>query len=238
MYFSSNIATLRKRRKESQDDLSSSLDIPRSTWSGYERGVAQPNFETLIKISNYFNITIDNLLIPDLANLSESKIIEIERQREFDLQGKYLRVLATTVDHNDNENIELVPHAASAGYTTGYSDTQFIGELSKFKLPFLGKNKTHRTFQIKGDSMPPLKSGYWVTGEYIQNFNEIKDGKPYILVTKNDGIVFKLIYNKIKTENMLLLVSTNPNYEPYKLSIKEVLEVWGFVNSINTDFDI
>ena len=86
--------------------------------------------------------------------------------------------------------------------------------------------------------MPPLKSGYWVTGEYIQNFNEIKDGKPYILVTKNDGIVFKLIYNKIKTENMLLLVSTNPNYEPYKLSIKEVLEVWGFVNSINTDFDI
>jgi len=238
MFFSSNIAILRKRRKESQEDISSSLEIPRSTWSGYERGIAQPSFETLIKISNYFKVSVDNVLVPDLKNLAESKLIEIEREREYDVNGKHLRVLTTTVDADDNENIELVPQAASAGYTTGHSDAQFVGELSKFQLPFLGRNKTHRTFQIKGDSMPPLKSGYWVTGEYVQNFEEIKDGKPYIVITENDGIVFKLAYNKIAESKALMLVSTNPIYEPYMINVEEIIEVWGFVNSINTEFEL
>lgn len=238
MFFSKNIALLRKRKRFSQEDLSSSLDIPRSTWSGYERGIAQPNFETLIKIAEFFKVSIDNILVPNLTELSESKLIEIEREREYDVQGRHLRVLATTVDSDDNENIELVPQAASAGYTTGYSDTNFVQDLEKFKLPFLGRNKTHRTFQIKGDSMPPLKSGYWVTGEYIQDFGSIKDGKPYILVTKEDGIVFKLVYNKIDSLKSLMLVSTNPIYEPYLVNIEDVLEVWGFVNSINTEFEV
>ena len=238
MYFSKNIALLRKRRKKSQDDLSSSLDIPRSTWSGYERGIAQPNFETLIKISTYFQVSIDNILIPDLSQLSESKLVEIEREREYDVSGKHLRVLTTTVDSDDNENIELVPQKASAGYTTGYSDPKFVEELAKFQLPFLGHNKTYRTFQISGDSMPPLKSGYWITGEYVQDLSDIKDGKPYIILTENEGIVFKLIYNQIETSKSLLLVSTNPIYEPYLVPVEEVLEVWKFVNSINTDFEI
>ena len=238
MYFSTNIAVLRKRRKVSQEDLSSSLDIPRSTWSGYERGIAQPNFETLIKISEYFSVSIDNILVPDLKNLPESKLVEIEREREYDIQGAHLRVLATTVDSDDNENIELVPQAASAGYTSGYSDTNFVQDLDKFKLPFLSKNKTYRTFQLKGDSMPPLKSGYWVTGEYVHDFNDIKDGKPYILITKDDGIVFKLAYNKIDDLKSLMLVSTNPIYEPYLVNVEDVLEVWAFVNSINTDFEM
>lgn len=238
MYFSSNIALLRRRRNKSQDDLSSSLDIPRSTWSGYERGIAQPNFDTLIRISEYFKVSIDNILIPELSKLPESKLVEIEREREYDVSGKHLRVLTTTVDSEDNENIELVPHKASAGYTTGHSDPKFVQELAKFQLPFLGHNKTYRTFQLNGDSMPPLKTGFWVTGEYVQDLSDIKDGKPYIVLTQNDGIVFKLVYNKIENNKSLMLVSTNPIYEPYLVPVEEVLEVWRFVNSINTEFDI
>jgi len=238
MNFAKNIALLRKRKKRSQDDLSSSLGIPRSTWSGYERGISEPSFTTLIKISEYFKVSIDNILVPDLTKLPESKISAIEREREYDLEGKHIRVLTTTVDSDDNENIELVPQKASAGYTTGHSDPKFVQELAKFQLPFLGRNRTHRTFQIKGDSMPPLKTGYWVTGSYLQDLSEIKDGKPYIIVTKNDGIVFKLVYNKIENSKSLLLVSTNPIYEPYLVPVEEILEVWQFVNSINTEFDI
>ena len=238
MNFSTNIATLRKRRKQSQDEISSILDIPRSTWSGWERGISEPNYGTLIKISEYFKVSIDNLLVPSLKDLPESKLSEIEREREYDLEGKHLRVLTTTVDSDDNENIELVSQKASAGYTTGHSDPNFVKELAKFQLPFLGKNKTYRTFQLKGDSMPPLKSGYWVTGEYLENLSEIKDGKPYIILTENDGIVFKLAYNQIEENKSLLLVSTNPIYEPYHVKIEEVVEVWKFVNSINTDFEV
>ena len=238
MNFAKNIAILRKRRKQSQDEVSSSLNIPRSTWSGWERGISEPNYSTLIKISNFFKVSIDNLLVPQFSGLTESKISEIEREREYDLEGKHLRILTTTIDSDDNENIELVPHKASAGYTTGHSDPKFVQELAKFQLPFLGQNRTYRTFQIQGDSMPPLKSGYWVTGEYVQDLSDIKDGKPHIVITQNDGIVFKLTYNQIESNKSLLLVSTNPIYEPYQLPVDEILEVWKFVNSINTEFDI
>ena len=37
--------------------------------------------------------------------------------------------------------------------------------------------------------MPPVTEGSWVTGEFIQNWKHIRDGYPYIVVTKDDGIV-------------------------------------------------
>jgi hypothetical protein len=83
--------------------------------------------------------------------------------------------------------------------------------------------------------MPPVASGSFVTGEYVQNWNTLKSGYPYILVTKDDGIVFKIVYNKIKENKSLQLVSTNPLYEPYEVDIRDVLEVWKFVNFISSE---
>ena len=53
MYFSQNLKFLRKRRKKSQVQLATELDIKRTTLSGYEKNV-QPPFRTLIKIFQYF----------------------------------------------------------------------------------------------------------------------------------------------------------------------------------------
>jgi len=52
------------------------------------------------------------------------------------IKGSNLRVLATTVDIANNENIEMVAEKAKAGYTTGYADPEFISELPVFQFPF------------------------------------------------------------------------------------------------------
>ena len=52
-----------------------------------------------------------------------------------------------------------------------------------------------------------------------------KPGQGYVIVTKDDGIVFKRVYNRIKDNKTLLLVSLNPAYQPYEVHIKEV---WKF----------
>ncbi|HCA83304.1 MAG TPA: transcriptional regulator, partial [Flavobacteriales bacterium] len=70
---------------------------------------------------------------------------------------------------------------------------------------------------------------------YVQNWNTLKSGYPYILVTKDDGIVFKIVYNKIKENKSLQLVSTNPLYDPYEVDVRDVLEVWKFVNFISNE---
>ena len=224
MYFASNLKFLRKRRKKSQMDLAEELDLIRTTLSGYEKNV-QPPFKVLIKISDYFNVSLDALIKYDLSALSEFQLSQIEKGFDVDITGSKLRLLTISVDSEGKENIEMVPVKAHAGYTTSYGDVDFIASLPKFKLPFLPTNKTYRTFQIKGDSMLPVSEGSWVTCSFLENWNKLKNGKACIVVTKDEGIVFKLVYNRLK-EGKLLLVSTNPNYSPYELGISMISEIW------------
>jgi len=231
MHFAENLKFLRKRRQKSQMDLAGELELTRTTLSGYEKNV-QPPFRNLIKISEYFNISLDALIRYKLEVLSEFQLSQIEKGFDVDITGSKLRLLTISIDNNGKENIEMVPVKAQAGYTTSYGDLDFIAGLPKFQLPFLPENKTYRTFQIRGDSMLPIKENSWVTCSYLENWNDIKDGKAYIVVTKDDGIVFKLLYNKLEDKE-LLLVSSNRNYSPYEISISQVFEIWQFetVNS-------
>ena len=156
MYFASNIKFLRKRRGRTQDDVASALQMKRPTLSCYENGVAQPGIEALVAFSGYFNISLDTMLKIDLTRLSESQLGELERGYDAYIRGSNLRVLATTVTPDNRENIELVSEKAKAGYTTGYADPEFIGDLPLFNLPFLSPDRKYRTFQLKGDSMLPI----------------------------------------------------------------------------------
>lgn len=235
MYFGSNIQLLRKRRRISQEDLSKELGIKRSSLSGYELGNSEPNFETLLNFSAFFKISLDKLLKLDLKQVSEIYLAQLEQGVDIDITGGKLRVLATTVNSENEENIELVPVKAKVGYTAGFGDPDFIKVLPTFNLPFLDRNKKFRTFQISGDSMPPVSDKSWVTGEFIQNWHTIKNGYPYIIVTENDGVVFKIVYKQFEKNQTLLLCSTNPIYEPYEVNINEVNEVWKFVNYISNE---
>ena len=233
MHFTSNIKFLRKRRGRTQDDVAVALNLKRSTLSGYENGVAQPGIEILVSFSRYYNMSIDTLLKIDMSKLSESQLGELERGYDAYVRGSNLRVLTTTVNSENRENIELVAEKAKAGYTTGYADPEYIGELPVFTLPFLSDKRKYRTFQLKGDSMLPIPDGSWVTGEFLQDWMDIKSGRAYVVFTLNDGIVFKIIENNISSDGKLVLYSLNPLYEPYEVHINEVKEIWKFVNYIS-----
>lgn len=235
MHFASNIKFLRKRRGRTQDDVAVALNLKRSTLSGYENGVAQPGIEILVSFSRYYNMSIDTLLKIDMTKLSESQLGELERGYDAYVRGSNLRVLTTTIGSDNVENIEMVPEKAKAGYATGYADPEYIGELPRFRLPFLSEKKKYRTFQLKGDSMLPIPDGSWVTGEFVQDWRDIISSKAYVVFTINDGIVFKIIENNLKSDGKLILYSLNPIYEPYEVHISEVKEIWKFVNYISSE---
>jgi transcriptional regulator with XRE-family HTH domain len=235
MYFTSNIKILRKRKGRTQDEVAYTLNLKRSTLSGYENGVAQPGIEVLIAFSGYFNMSIDTMLKIDMAKLSESQLGELERGYDAYIKGSNLRVLTTSVNASNTENIELVPEKAKAGYATGYADPEYIGELPVFNLPFLSDKRKYRTFQLKGDSMLPIPDGSWVTGEFLQDWMDIISSNAYIVFTMNDGIVFKVVENNIRKDGKLVLYSLNPLYEPYEVHINEVKEIWKFVNYISNE---
>jgi transcriptional regulator with XRE-family HTH domain len=232
--FASNIKLLRKRRGRTQDETAFILGMKRSTLSGYENEVAQPGIDALLAFSKYFGISVDTMLKVDMSKLSQSELSQLERGYDVFITGSKIRILATTVDNDNNENIEVVNQKASAGYTVGYSDPEYIKVLPTFHMPFLSKEKKYRTFQISGDSMLPIPDGSWVTGEFVQNWNLIRDGQPYIILTIDDGIMFKVVSNRIKTNGYLTMNSLNPLYDSYNINIKDVREVWKFVHFISS----
>jgi len=235
MEVGANLKLLRKRKKFSQEEVAKNLNLTRSSYSGYENGVAQPNIESLILFSDFYKVSIDDLVRKDFEKLSDSEWEKIDKGIFSDLKGSKLRVLTSMVDENNEELIELVSVKASAGYTSGYADPDYLKVLPTFHLPFLSRDRKYRTFPIKGDSMPPVVNGSFVVGEFVQNWMSIRKGTPCIVVTKNDGVVFKVVHNLLDTNQSFQLCSTNPFYEPYLVNANDILEMWKFVNYISPE---
>ena len=218
-----NIKHLRSLKKLSQERFADDLGWTRSMVGSYEEGRSEPPIERLIDLSNYFNIPIDILVRKDLRKAKDTSFIEIGNKRVL---------FPVTVNEDNEDLIEIIPAKASAGYLSGYDDPEYIEQLQKIKLPFLPTG-THRAFPIKGDSMLPVKDGAFVVAKYVEDINDIKNGRTYIVLTKDDGLVYKRIYNT-DDSNGLLLSSDNKAYKPYFVSKENILELWEFTCCINT----
>lgn len=53
---------LRKEKGISLKDLGAEMGVAESTMSLYENGKRQPDYETLLKLAEYFGVTVDYLL--------------------------------------------------------------------------------------------------------------------------------------------------------------------------------
>jgi SOS-response transcriptional repressor LexA len=84
----------------------------------------------------------------------------------------------------------------------------------------------YRAFEIVGDSMLPTTSGSVIVGEKIDDLEEVKSNQTYIVVSKNEGIVYKRVMKNNKSKTKITLVSDNTAYQPYNVNADDVLEVW------------
>ncbi len=220
-----NIRFLRKKKGWTQEKFSKKIGIKRSLVGAYEEGRSDPRLSNLLKMCEVFSISLDNILKKDVSNLPEGQYLKNEDQN--------VKVLSITVDKIGKENIELINQKASAGYLNSYSDFEFIENLPKFQLPFLNFSGTHRAFEIKGDSMLPLTSGSIVIGKFIEDLSFVKDGKTYVLLTKEDGIIYKRVQ---VLDNTIKLISDNKEYDPYAISSYDILEIWEGIAFFSLDF--
>ncbi|MCU5101272.1 helix-turn-helix domain-containing protein [Bacillus cereus] len=60
--FGTRLHTLRKERKLRQEDMANQLGIARTTYAMYEQGNREPDYNTLIKLATFFEVSIDYLL--------------------------------------------------------------------------------------------------------------------------------------------------------------------------------
>lgn len=204
-----NLKYLRKLRGWTQEEFAQKLRIKRSLLGAYEEERAEPRIDILEVVADMFKLTLDDLLRKDV---SDTKTNYIAKRRAQKLG-------------NGRTDIPFVPIKAAAGYLAGYGDPEFVDELNTFTLPMLAGGD-YRAFEIVGDSMMPTPSGSVIVGERVQSVEDVKSNQTYIVVSKNDGIVYKRIMKSNKQKNKMTLVSDNPSYQPYNLNADDIIEIW------------
>jgi hypothetical protein len=74
--------------------------------------------------------------------------------------------------------------------------------------------------------MLPTPSGSVIVGEKVENMEDVKNNSAYIVISRNEGIVYKRVQKNGRSKNKLTLVSDNPVFHPYLINTEEVLEMW------------
>lgn len=121
-----------------------------------------------------------------------------------------------------NLNIQLVKRFQFNDYLVRYSDFNFLKSLVSFCLPSLPTGD-YRAFEAGEDF---AFEGALLVGSLVGDWQEIKDGKNYILVTKSQGIIYRRVYNQVKIKGTLLLSTDNNRFPSTEISITDVIETW------------
>ncbi|KIC95587.1 XRE family transcriptional regulator [Flavihumibacter solisilvae] len=204
-----NLKYLRKLRGWTQEDFATKLRIKRSLLGAYEEERAEPRLEVLEVVSEMFKVSLDELFLKDLG----------------DTKGSYIAKRRAQKLASEPTVIQFVPVKAAAGYLAGYADPEFIDELNTFTLPMLAPGQ-YRAFEILGDSMLPTPSGSIIVGEKIDNLESLKTSNTYIVVSRQQGIVYKRVMKNPRSKTKLTLVSDNPVFQPYQVDAGDIMEVW------------
>ncbi len=97
------IKLYRENLNMTQNEIAEVLGVKSTTISKYESGILEPNIESLKKLSELFNVSIDELLKDDTFNVSKINILDILReQKNMKLKGNLYHNTQISFAYNTN----------------------------------------------------------------------------------------------------------------------------------------
>lgn len=190
------------------------LDYSPQSWQKILKGDRDVTIELIRTSILVFGFNPDYLfsgLGEKFASVCENKDIEIQDQPE--------------------RRIIHIPVTAKAGYLDQINDPVYTKNLKTYSLPLdYFSSGEFRSFEVEGDSMEPvLMDGEIIICTKVEDAvlwkNNIKSGYVYVIVLNND-IVVKRVFNRLKEENKLQLISDNPNYPDLIIDQEDIFEIW------------
>ena len=192
MNFRTRLKQLRNEKKINQRELANFLKVAPSTISMYESGQREPNFEVLESLADFFNVDLNYLL----GKSDKTTKLMIEDSQPP--QGLKIPVLGTVAAGIPISAVEDIPDYEEI-------DSSFQSQGEFFAL------------RIKGDSMQPKMDDGDVV--IVKQQSDANSGDTVIALVNGDEATCKKLQ---KTENGIMLVSTNPNYLPMFFTNEEI----------------
>ena len=192
MNFRTRLKQLRNEKKINQRELANFLKVAPSTISMYESGQREPNFEVLESLADFFNVDLNYLL----GKSDKTTKLMIEDSQPP--QGLKIPVLGTVAAGIPISAVEDI-----LDYEEVPQSWENQGEFFALK--------------IKGDSMEPrMESGDVVI---VKQQPDANSGDTVIVLVNGDDATCKKLQ---KTDNGIMLVSTNPKYPPMFYSTEDI----------------
>lgn len=108
--FNTRLRTLRQEKKLTQSELAQEMNVAKTTIAAYEQGKNEPSMSMLIKISDFFNVSIDYLLgnsdgriisdqeLYDRLGLTDEAICSLEHLSNLSKENKHNKKLLENVN--------------------------------------------------------------------------------------------------------------------------------------------
>lgn len=106
MKFNEKLLEMRKKQGLSQEELGMELQVSRQTISKWEAGQSYPDFQRLVMLSDYFNITLDELV----------KNIDVQDVREKNLTDEKISSIFSDIERAKNICSKLIKYLSISGY--------------------------------------------------------------------------------------------------------------------------
>ena len=193
MNFRTRLKQLRNEKKINQRELANFLKVAPSTISMYESGQREPNFEVLESIADFFNVDLNYLL----GKSDKTTKLMIEDSQPP--QGLKIPVLGTVAAGIPISAVEDI------------LDYEEVPQSWENQGEFFG-------LRIKGDSMQPKMDDGDVV--IVRQQSDANSGDTVIALVNGDDATCKKLQ---KTDNGIMLVSTNPNYLPMFFTKEEIV---------------
>lgn len=78
IYLASNLKFLRKDKKKTQEDVAKFCGKTNTAVSNWELGIREPDAVDLARLSTYFDVSVDDLMLSDLSKKQFNPLNEIE----------------------------------------------------------------------------------------------------------------------------------------------------------------
>ena len=218
-FFGKNIKKIRSVQNLSQQAFSDLFELKRATLGAYEEQRSEPKIDTIIKVANYFSISIDDLLTTELTVNELLKFKANFTTESFKYQDEVF------------SEIPCVTNKHYKDYPFSCEKESYINKLPRLQLPI-----DHQTLvedlkaKFRNDT---FDRGFYpkdiVIGQQIalENIKDVKSTS-YCVVISSNSIIFRRLY---QSEEGVLLKADHKNIDDILVPFDELKQVW-IVNQV------
>ena len=232
---------LRLKRQLTSEQLCERLGIKGGSYRNYERNDRKPDYDTLVKLADYYGVSTDYILGRPNAKAPKYPFDEIETvdEMEKDLikewlnldeksRKSFLDVLRKIVIKEEARNKPVIEkakyllkhlscHKVSAGFGFNLNDDDNWQEAEVYEVPEV--HTADFAVEVDGDSMEPV----YCDGDIllVKSTPVIDRGDVGVFTLNSCGYVKELGKNQ--------LISYNEKYKPINFSADDDMTCWGKV---------